>query len=175
MSSKLSSFGIKRHEVVGHFLYLRYLHSVEVCRRIDDECIMKIPFQLYQQFVLLWNVTNNMQFIVLRLQHLLFPCVEQVIESIVRTGCLEGVAALEASLTETENLQFFVMEITVKLVSGSCITAHVKITPYGTYCMSELHILKIVVDDQFEVLVYRKHRNGIEIGQHAVYYLLACL
>ena len=79
-----------------------------------------------------------------------------------------GIAEPEPVLLEAEHVEPMLMEIAVELMSVSIEAALMQMTPHCGHGGDNVYILKMVVNNQPQVLVHGKHGNGIQPWQYIV-------
>ena len=77
--------------------------------------------------------------------------------------CREAIAEAKPFLVEAANIQFPTVEIPEEFFSYACETATMQIRPYRLHQRDEPHIAEMIVDDEFQVFIYRENGHGIEV------------
>ena len=98
----------------------------------------------------------------------LVPDVEQKVYGILGACRIIRVAELESVLLETEHLKSVLVEVSVEFLIRTGETALMQVTPDGRDGCDEPHVLKMVVNDESQVLVHREYRHRIQVRQHIV-------
>ena len=81
---------------------------------------------------------------------------------------LKLIAELKTVLLEREHIKPALTEIAVELVAGTGERPLVEMPPYRRHSHDKLRIAEVIVDNQLQVFVHSKHRDGIQVRQHII-------
>ena len=143
---------------------------MEVGSGIDEVGLLHIAFEFLQQSILIGDVTHKMDLVVLGIESQLLPYVKQEVERITEMGCLKGVGELKSVLLKTEDVQLFLVETAIELVTTTSEAALVEMMPDGCHRLDELHTLITVIEHLVQILIDCKDADGVEGWQHIVEY-----